>query len=248
MGVSKERLHDSRLSVWNVTPKAAVSGSAWTHPLKALARLTGAIKQARQERHPQDRHLLEAGQAQARPQERSSGEMTTLPSGGRGQALREAHRELRRQMRHHPALRQVFPHLYFVERSLAHHGTAALFDMPLWVMQRALPQLGRLPLEAHPDASLHPLHTLHLRLIEAIEVRNLQVAVEPPAPEHADSFHGSPDTLDSPDSRVSTLGPMSLPPAGIVVDEMPNSAFDIPAFDPPQRDSLYRSAPDRRRR
>ena len=241
MGVSKERVQDSHLSVWSVTPpEAAVSGSAWAHPLKALQRLTGALRQARQ-----DRHTHEAGQQPAHPQERSSGEMTTLPSGGRGQALREAHRELRRQMRRHPALRQVLPHLYFVERSLARHGTAALFDMPLWVMQRALPQLGRLPLEAHPDASLHPLHTLHLRLIEAIETRGLQVAVEPPAPEHDDSFHGS---LDGLDSRMSTLGPMSLPPAGIVVDEMPNSAFDIPAFDPPQRDSLYRSAPDRRRR
>ena len=248
MGVSKERLHDSHLSVWNVTPEAAVSGSAWTHPLKALARLTGAIKQARQERHPQDRHLLEAGQAQARPQERSSGEMTTLPSGGRGQALREAHRDLRRQMRGHPALRQVFPHLYFVERSLARHGTAALFDMPLWVMQRALPQLDRLPLDEHPDALDHPLNTLRLRLIEAIEVRNLQVAVEPPAPEHADSFHGSPDTLDSPDGRMGTLGPMSLPPAGIVVDELPDSAFYAPAVDPPHRSSAHHSGPDRRRR
>lgn len=251
MGVTKERLHDSHHSVWSVTPEAARTGSAWAHPLQALQRLTCAIKQARQERqmHP-------AGQTQAHPQERSSGEMTTLPSGGRGQALREAHRELRRQMRRHPALRQVLPHLYFVERSLARHGTAALFDMPLWVMQRALPQLDRLPLDEQPDAQpdeqpdalAHPLHTLRLRLIEAIEVRSLQVAVEPAAPEHDDSFHGSPDTLDSLDGRMSRLGPMSLPPAGIVVDELPDSAFDAPACDPPHRSSPHHRGPDRRRR
>jgi hypothetical protein len=243
MGVTKERLQDSHHSVWSVTPEDAAIGSAWARPLKALQRLTGAIKQARQERQ-----MRPASQPQAHPQERSSGEMTTLPSGGRGQALREAHRELRRQMRRHPALRQVLPHLYYVEGARALHRTAALFDMPLWVMQRALPQLDRLPLDEHPDALDHPLHTLRLRLIEAIEVRSLQVAVEPPAPEHADSFHGSPDTLDSPDGRMSTLGPMSLPPAGIVVDELPDSAFDAPAVDPPHRNSPHHSGPDRRRR
>jgi hypothetical protein len=234
MGVTKERLQDSHISVWSVTPDDATGGSAWVHPLKVWQRLAGAIRHARQ--------VHGAGQARAPQRERSSGEMTTLPSGGRGQALREAHRELRRQMRRHPALRQVLPHLYFVERALARHGTAALFDMPLWVMQRALPQLGRLPLDEHPGAFEHPLHTLRLRLIEAIETRNLQVAVERPASEGDDSFHGSPD------SQMSALGPMSLPPAGIVVDELPNSAFDSPDFDSPLRDGPHRSAPDRRRR
>lgn len=237
MGVTKERLQDSQHSVWSVTPEAAAGGSAWAHPLKALQRLTSALMQTRQERQ-----LHEADRPPVQLRERSSGEMTTLPSGGRGQALREAHRELRRQMRRHPALRQVLPHLYFVERSLARHGTAALFDMPLWVMQRALPQLGRLPLDEHPHALEHPLDTLRLRLIEAIETRSLQVAVESAAPEHDDSFHGSPD------SQMSALGPMSLPPAGIVVDELPNSTFDAPSLDRPHRDSAHRSAPDRRRR
>lgn len=237
VGVTKERLQDSRISVWGTEPDDAPSGPRWPQPLKAWQRLAGALKQARQARQ-----LHEAVQAHARQHERSSGEMTTLPSGGRGQSLREAHRELRRQMRRHPALRQVLPHLYFVERSLARHGTAALFDMPLWVMQRALPQLGRLPLDEHPDALEHPLHTLRLRLIEAIETRSLHVAVKHPVTADDDGFHGSPD------SQMSALGPMSLPPAGIVVDEMPNSAFDTPDFDRPQRDDVYRGTPYRRRR
>lgn len=226
MGVTKVRLHDSRISVWGAEPDEATSGTRWTQPLKAWQRLAGALKQARQVLQAH-----EADQGHARQHERSSGEMTTLPSGGRGQALREAHRELRRQMRRHPALRRVLPHLYYVERSLAHHGTAALLDMPLWVMQRALPQLARLPLNDYADPTLHPLHTLRLRLIEAIETRSLHVAVNGPMTEDDDSFHGSLD------SQMGAAGPLSLPPAGVVVDEMPNSAFDAPALDHPHRDN-----------
>lgn len=237
MGVTKERMHDSRISVWGVAADDTAGGRRWTQPLKVWQRLADAIKQARQVRHPH-----EADPSRARQHERSSGELTTLPAGGRGQALREAHRELRRQMRRHPALRRVLPHLYFVERSLARHGTAALFEMPLWVMQRALPQLARLPLDDHPETLEHPLDTLRARLIEAIETRSLHVAVSHPAPDDDDHFHGSPD------SQQGTPGPLTLPPAGIVVDEMPNSAFDEPAFDPPRREPASHSAPDRRRR
>jgi len=237
MGVTKVRLHDSRISVWGAEPDEATSGARWTQPLKAWQRLAGALKQARQVLHVHD-----ADRGLARQHERSSGEMTTLPSGGRGQALREAHRELRRQMRRHPALRRVLPHLYFVERSLARDGTAALLDMPLWVMQRALPQLARLPLDECADTTLHPLHTLRLRLIEAIETRRLHVAVSAPLAEDDDSFYGSLD------SQMSAAGPLSLPPAGIVVDEMPNSAFDAPAVDEPRRGSRPSDRPMRRGR
>ena len=62
-------------------------------------------------------------------------------------------------------LRQVLPHLYFVERSLSRQGSLALMEVPVWVLQRALQQLSRLP--ADSLAERVQFSVLQQRLVEA---------------------------------------------------------------------------------
>ncbi|MBI5258450.1 MAG: hypothetical protein HY855_18230 [Burkholderiales bacterium] len=87
----------------------------------------------------------------------------------RGQLLREAHRSLRALIKQHPGLRQVMPHLAYIERALARKGSRALMRVPVAVLQRGLEQLERLQAEQPRDA----LRTLRTRLVEAIALRSV---------------------------------------------------------------------------
>lgn len=209
MAEADERVRDTGMSRWGDRLGDAPAVRRWPQALRAWLNAVGVVKAAR----PSPRA--------AKPvEERFSADMTTLPAVGRGQALREAHRSLRRHLKRHRPLRGILPHLHFIERSLARQGSAALTDMPVWVMQRGLQQLSRLPWDEHPEPALHPLQTLRLRLIEAIEARSLHAAVQHPYVPEQDSFSGGLDEL------LSGGAPDSEPPAGIVVDELPDSDFD----------------------
>jgi hypothetical protein len=59
------------------------------------------------------------------------------------------------------------PHLYFIERALAHQGSAALPELPVRVLQRGLQQLARLP--ADNLAERVQFSVLQQRLEEAID-------------------------------------------------------------------------------
>lgn len=204
-----ERVRGTGISAWGDEPADVPARRRWPQALRSWLNAAGVVKEARS-----------SAQA-ARPQgDRSSAEMTTLPAVGRGQALREAHRSLRRHLKRHRPLRGIMPHLHFIEQSLARQGSAALTDLPVWVMQRGLQQLARLPWDEHSEPSLHPLQTLRLRLIEAIETRGPRAVVRHASTPEQDSFSGSLD------EAPSSCGPESLPPAGIVVDELPDSDFD----------------------
>jgi hypothetical protein len=100
----------------------------------------------------------------------------TTEAGGsrapsRGQALREAHRTLRLRLYSHPALRRMMPHLAYIEKSLAKHGSSALSRVPVEVLQRGLAQLSVLQPEDEPVQEATNLRVLRLRLIEAIAMR-----------------------------------------------------------------------------
>ncbi|MDH4392125.1 MAG: hypothetical protein QE285_11985 [Aquabacterium sp.] len=146
-------------------------------------------------------------------------EVTTLPEPGRGQALRQAHRALRDRMRTQRGLRQVLPHLYFIERSLSRQGSVALTEMPVWVLQRGLQQLSRLP--ADSLAERLQFSVLQQRLVETIAGRSLRAATQPTrGAESSDSFMGG---LDSQSGIRSSLNSM---PGGLEVSEVPRSAYD----------------------
>lgn len=87
----------------------------------------------------------------------------------RGQALREAHRSLRALIKQHPGLKQVMPHLAYIERALGRKGSRALMRVPVAVLQRGLEQLERLQAEQPRDA----LRALRTRLVEAIALRSV---------------------------------------------------------------------------
>jgi hypothetical protein len=195
-----QRLPDSRISVWHDEPAEATAMPRWARPLE---RLSEVLKSVRQPRH-----------VAAATVERSSGEMTTQPAGGRGQALREAHRSLRLHLHRHPALRRLLPHLHYIEEALARQGSAALIDLPPWLLQRALQQLARLPWDEHPEPSLHPLLTLRQRLTEAIELHGLHAAVR-----RSRSSEGSVD--DALDSRSAGVEPLGRRSAGFELDALP---------------------------
>lgn len=218
MGVAGGGSPDSRISVWDIDPEEASAGTPSTQPMTTWQRLAVALRQLRPTRPP--------APASAQGPARNRGQPAGWHSSGRGQALREAHRVLRRELRCHPALSKALPHLAYIEQWLARRGTAALFEMPLWVMQRGLQQLARIPWEDRPEASSLAMQTLRLRLIEAIESRHLHVAVQHQSAEDDDNFQGSPD------SRTSLGSALSLPPTGIVGDDLPNRVFDDRAHDP----------------
>jgi hypothetical protein len=205
MGHPDERFLDSHLSVWGTEP-ADPPEPRWQQALGSWQRWAEALRRKR------------AAPAPLSPHERSSGELTTLPEGGRGQALRQAHRVLRLYMRRQRDLRRVLPHLYFVERALARQGSLALHTMPVWVMQRGLQQLGRLPADDLDDRA--QLAVLRQRLVEAIDSRSRHAAMAHAAPDALDSFNGG---LDSPPSE---RGALSTGPMGLEVSEVPRSVYD----------------------
>jgi len=92
---------------------------------------------------------------------------TSSKSGGRGEALRQAHLALQALLAEHRDARHVLPHLTYLEQSLARHGSRALLDLPLKVLKRALDQLdtidGRAPAQA--------LLPLRMRVEEAVRQR-----------------------------------------------------------------------------
>ncbi len=95
----------------------------------------------------------------------------SLSASGRGQALRNAHRTLRRRLRSHPVLRKLMPHLWVLERALAREGSAALQILPVAVLQRCLQQLTLLQRDDETADEAQDLRTLRLRLIETVSDR-----------------------------------------------------------------------------
>ena len=67
------------------------------------------------------------------------------------------------------------------------------------------------------------MHTLRLRLVEAIERRGLGAPLAGQTQGADDSFHGHGD------SALDSLSPGSLPPAGIVVDSLDDRGDDAAA-------------------
>lgn len=165
---------------------------------------------------------------------------TTLPAPGRGRALRAAHRALKRHLRSHPALKQMLPHLWAIERALARRGSLALMRLPLPVLERGLRQLALLQRDDGPPEDAHDLRVLRLRLIEAIELRrplagddgldgvpsNQFSATQLSVQAGTASAFGASSALNS-----SAFG--SLP--GVEVSELPLSHFDGDAAPAPVR-------------
>lgn len=201
MGQGIERSPDSHISVWNLDDAQAAPTKGW-RPLRALQRWTAGITGLGRHAGSDDGPAL----------------ATTLPEAGRGQALRAAHQALRQRLRRQRELRRVLPHLYFIERSLAHQGSAALMAVPIWVLQRGLQQLTRLP--ADNLAERVQFSVLHHRLVEAIDSRSQQHQAGKGQALAQDSFMGG---LDGPLSR---RGPLSTGPGGLEVSEVPRSVYD----------------------
>lgn len=171
---------------------------------------------------------------------------TTLPAPGRGRALRAAHRTLRRHLRGHPAMKQLLPHLWALERTLSRHGSAALMRLPVPVLERALRQLALLQRDDEPpeggDADhagrwredAQDLRVLRLRLIETIELRR-------PLPGIAADPSALPaSALDEPDTGSSGPGSSAFPTLpGLDVSELPGERWrpaDVgPGELPPHR-------------
>ena len=199
-------MQDSQLSVWTIETVDPPQGAGW---LKTLATWQRWAVQ----RKPPQSITKPAGQ-----HDHHRSEATTLPEPGRGQALRQAHRALRDRMRAQRGLRRVLPHLYFIERSLSRQGSVALLNMPVWVLQRGLQQLTRLP--ADSLAERVQLSVLQQRLVEAIASRSQQAKQPPVRPEPPDSFMGGLDSQLGARSAVhANLG-------GLEVHELPRSAYD----------------------
>ncbi|GCL61454.1 hypothetical protein [Pseudaquabacterium pictum] len=206
MGRSTERAQDSQLSVWTfeAAEQAPAPSTGWLASLTAWPRWPVAPKPRRPD--PQ----LRADPAVA--------EATTLPEAGRGQALRLAHRALRDRMRAQRALRRVLPHLYYIERALSRQGSAALLDMPVWVLQRGLQQLSRLPADNLGERV--QFSVLQQRLVEAIQQRSAPPAQRPPKQESPDSFMGGLD------SQIGGRSTTHSGHGGLEVTELPDSAYD----------------------
>jgi hypothetical protein len=201
---SIERLQDSQDSVWtfeDVEPPA--KSSSWM--LKAWQRWAGQRRSARPATGKGD---VEGPEAEAPPEP------------GRGKALRQAHVALRERMRVQRGLRQVLPHLYFVERSLSRQGSLALMEVPVWVLQRALQQLSRLPADSLTEREQFSL--LQQRLVEAIASRSRQSAQPQPQRrvDSPDSFMGGIDSQFDGRSAFQTGH------GGLEISEVPHSVYD----------------------
>ena len=170
-------------------------------------------------------HLLRPAGGDAAPTvhstEHPATDLAPRPSSGRGRALRAAHRVLRQQFRSHRALCSTLPQLLYIERALARQGTAALQELPVGLLRHGLLQLGQLPWDGPAETAQAALHTLRLRLLETLDQRSRRLlsagfdALDP------DSFHGALD-----ERQQSDFGPLSPPPAGVVVDDLPDSEYD----------------------
>lgn len=203
MASSIERVQDSQDSVWTFETAEANPPPGWLQPLKAWQRWAAQRRAARPTELPDDL-------------ERS--EVTTLPEPGRGKALRQAHRCLRDRMRAQRSLRKVLPHLYFIERSLSRQGSLALMEAPVWVLQRALQQLSRLP--ADSLAEREQFSVLQQRLVEAIASRSIRSTMPQRRAESPDSFMGGLD------SQFDGRNPAHSGPGGLEISEVPRSVYD----------------------
>lgn len=114
---------------------------------------------------------------------RTSAEMTTLQSNGRGQALRDAHKFLRRHLEARPVLRKMTPHLSVLERALARRGSRALLKLPVPVLTRALEQLSLLQREDQPETETEDLRVLQERLEETLALRNPRQRLDDTGPD-----------------------------------------------------------------
>lgn len=198
---SIERLQDSQDSVWTFEAAEPARPSGWMR--KAWQRWAAQRRSARPIGNVDDAERSEA---------------TTLPEPGRGKALREAHRALRDRMRAQRSLRQVLPHLYFVERSLSRQGSLALMEVPVWVLQRALQQLSRLP--ADSLAEREQFSVLQQRVVEAIASRSIRSTQPLRRPESPDSFMGGLD------SQFDGRSQSQSGPGGLEISEVPRSVYD----------------------
>lgn len=87
---------------------------------------------------------------------------------GRGEALRLAHLALQALLQEHRDVRHVLPHLIHLEQSLARHGSRALVEVPVKVLQRAMDQLDTIQAGTQAAALL----ALRLRVEEAVRQRS----------------------------------------------------------------------------
>jgi hypothetical protein len=205
MGRWTDRAQDSQQSVWSFDPaEARPATPGWLASLAAWHRRPARRKPVQPD--------------PPRPAGTAQSERTTLPEPGRGQLLRQAHRALRDRMRAQRDLRRVLPHLYFIERSLAREGSTALLEMPVWVLQRGLQQLLRLPADSLDERA--QFGVLKQRLVDAIQQRSVS-APPPAAPaESPDSFMGGID------SQIGSRSGANSSPGGLEVTELPHSAYD----------------------
>lgn len=202
MARQNERMQDSQQSIWPFEPADPPQRPAWLQPLQTWQRWSAQRRQQRD------------GAAGARIHDHQRSEATTLPEQGRGQALRQAHRALRDRMRAQRGLRKVLPHLFFIERALGQKGSVALLEMPVWVLQRGLQQLSRLPADSLAERT--QFSVLQQRLVEAIASRSGHTRPPPARADAPDSFMGG---LDSRSAALTT-------PGGLEVSEVPHSAYD----------------------
>jgi hypothetical protein len=205
MGQWTDRARDSQDSVWSFeTAKPRLAAPEWLASLAVWHRRPARRKPAQ----PDAPH----------PASKAHSDRTTLPDPGRGQLLRKAHRALRDRMRAQRDLRRVLPHLYFIERSLARQGSIALLEIPVWVLQRGLQQLMRLPADSLDERSQFNL--LQLRLVEAIRQRSVAAPPRATPAESPDSFMGGLD------SQIGSRSAVHTSPGGLEVTELPHSAYD----------------------
>jgi hypothetical protein len=201
VGSSIERLQDSQDSIWTFESGEPAKPSGWMQ--KTWQRWAGPRRATRPVGSPDTVERSEA---------------TTLPEPGRGKALRQAHGALRDRMRAQRGLRQVLPHLYFVERALSRQGSLALLEVPVSVLQRALQQLSRLP--ADSLAEREQFSVLQQRLVEAIASRSSRAAQPQRRHESPDSFMGGPD------SQFDGRSHFPAGAAGLEVTEVPRAVYD----------------------
>lgn len=201
MASSIDRVQDSPDSVWAFETDEPNRRSGWM--LKAWQRWSAQRR---------------VGRSAGNPDGAERSEATTLPEPGRGKALRQAHSALRDRMRAQRGLRQVLPHLYFVERSLSRQGSLALMEVPVWVLQRALQQLSRLP--ADSLAEREQFSVLQQRLVKAIASRSSRAAQPQRRAESPDSFMGGLD------SQLDGRSQFATGPGGLEISEVPRSVYD----------------------
>lgn len=119
-------------------PGAAAAVIAW--PLRPLRWLQDLLRRPlRLERRGLQIHVTLAPPVSVQTQ---AGAVSVI---GRGEALRQAHRELRALLNHHPKARRTVRHLAFLEKSLSRHGSRAFRqEVPVPVLVKCQAQLDLL--------------------------------------------------------------------------------------------------------